>query len=237
MEGRLQYDLSDLVRRMRWLFTDPAGSATADVEVFLDNGEGGSAAAPGGSGQPTVFRAHRCILEAASQSFRVLLGMQVAPELRKPSSSLGGNSLSLAAGGSSGDDDGKPALAQLFVTNVTPEAFRALLQFAYTGEVRLSPGIALGTLHAAERYGMPALRRVCERFLPHCINDDNACAALATAVEYVEAPCCRGGRSTLAQCAASRCRAALGCSCRGRTRSSTGQRGWRWGYALPRMAT
>lgn len=51
------------------------------------------------------------------------------------------------------------------VPDIDPDAFLAMLKFAYTAKSNLTPETAMGTLYAAKKYEVDGLRNACVRYL------------------------------------------------------------------------
>jgi hypothetical protein len=116
---------------------------------------------------------------AASEPFRVLLGLQF-DGAHAPFASSGGRGSLRGATYNPGTTDARPRLA---LSGLALHAFAALLRFLYTGTSALERGTAVDVLLASEKFGVHALRSAAELYLPRVLRDDNACGILTAAVD------------------------------------------------------
>lgn len=73
---------------------------------------------------------------------------------------------------------------EIFISNISYEAFYALLEYLYTGQLSASPSEYLHVLQAADLYQLGHLKRMCERKLERFIDVINAVYMLQTADKF-----------------------------------------------------
>merc|ERR1712223_1546708 len=69
----------------------------------------------------------------------------------------------------------------IYVPDVEPTAFLAMLKYLYCDDIDLSPDNVLPTLYAAKKYIIPFLAQECVRFLESSLTARNACMLLSQA--------------------------------------------------------
>ncbi|XP_065214348.1 speckle-type POZ protein-like [Planococcus citri] len=67
------------------------------------------------------------------------------------------------------------------ITDVEPEAFRELLRYVYTGNLKSTETVTLDLLVAANKYDLKRLKSTCENTLCKSLSNENAANALITA--------------------------------------------------------
>jgi len=70
---------------------------------------------------------------------------------------------------------------EIFLPDVEPSAFLALLRFLYSDEVQIGPETVMTTLYTAKKYAVPALEKACVDFLKRNLSPDNAFMLLTQA--------------------------------------------------------
>ncbi|WZY90075.1 hypothetical protein YC2023_046810 [Brassica napus] len=71
----------------------------------------------------------------------------------------------------------------IYLTDVSPEAFKAMLNFMYSGELNMEDTVNFGTdlihlLFLADRFGVVPLHQECCKMLLECLSEDSVCSVL-----------------------------------------------------------
>ncbi|KAJ0260008.1 BACK domain-containing protein [Hirschfeldia incana] len=71
----------------------------------------------------------------------------------------------------------------IYLTDVSPEAFKAMLNFMYSGELNMEDNVNFGTelihlLFLADRFGVVPLHQECCKMLLECLSEDSVCSVL-----------------------------------------------------------
>lgn len=67
---------------------------------------------------------------------------------------------------------------KIFVPDLEPDVFNALLQFVYTGQPEITPDTAYALLYAAKKYMLTNLTDICIQWLTQHLDDDMVCCLL-----------------------------------------------------------
>ena len=73
---------------------------------------------------------------------------------------------------------------EIVISNIPYEAFYALLEYLYTGQLFASPSEYIHILQAADLYQLGHLKRMCERKLERFVDVGNAAYVLQTADKF-----------------------------------------------------
>jgi hypothetical protein len=68
--------------------------------------------------------------------------------------------------------------------DVVPEVFLKVLEYLYTGIVRLKQDDVLDILALSEEFGIPTLKEMCSKFIQENVDVDNSCMLLELSREY-----------------------------------------------------
>ncbi|KAG7573113.1 SKP1/BTB/POZ domain superfamily [Arabidopsis suecica] len=71
----------------------------------------------------------------------------------------------------------------IYLTDVSPEAFKAMMNFMYSGELNMEDTVNFGTelihlLFLADRFGVVPLHQECCKMLLECLSEDSVCSVL-----------------------------------------------------------
>ncbi|ESQ51619.1 hypothetical protein EUTSA_v10016264mg [Eutrema salsugineum] len=71
----------------------------------------------------------------------------------------------------------------IYLTDVSPEAFKAMINFMYSGELNMEDTVDFGTdlihlLFLADRFGVVPLHQECCKMLLECLSEDSVCSVL-----------------------------------------------------------
>ncbi|XP_062608128.1 BTB/POZ domain-containing protein 6-B-like [Saccostrea cucullata] len=67
------------------------------------------------------------------------------------------------------------------IEDISYDIFKTLLRFIYTDKIKLEGDTVIPTLHAAQKYQIPALVNQCQSFLEAAVDSDNACVIFSQA--------------------------------------------------------
>eukprot|EP00743_Colponemidia_sp_Colp-15_P007782 GILK01008426.1.p1 GENE.GILK01008426.1~~GILK01008426.1.p1 ORF type:complete len:699 (-),score=132.73 GILK01008426.1:127-2223(-) len=70
---------------------------------------------------------------------------------------------------------------EVYIPNIPPDAFLALLHHLYTGSFVLNPDIAMDVMAAANQYGLDEVKRACSEYIYSSVDASNACFFLHAA--------------------------------------------------------
>ena len=113
-----------------------------------------------------IIHAHRIVLSTRSVYFNTLFGKKHSHLLFDKSNN------------SSYD------LIKLDKPDILPEVFLKVLEYLYTGVIRLKQDDVLDILSLSEEFGIPTLKEMCSNFIQQNVDVDNSCMLLELSREY-----------------------------------------------------
>ncbi|ESN99015.1 hypothetical protein HELRODRAFT_143594, partial [Helobdella robusta] len=72
-------------------------------------------------------------------------------------------------------NDTRDKSEKITITDVLPNAFKALLNFLYSENCQITPDLVLPILYASKKYIIPKLAKNCVKFLEENMNNENVC--------------------------------------------------------------